>query len=60
MVNRVHDNSRDKNETEISERLYCCRLAAAVNEIKTKQADILITDGRKINIAKLQKYSDEP
>lgn len=54
-INRVNENPKEKLETEFNDRLHSSRPTADVNEDKVKQDDVLITDDRRITVAKLCK-----
>lgn len=56
-MTRVNGNSRDKRENGLSDSPHHGRLAATLNECKTKYVDIVITADRRITTAKLNESS---
>lgn len=55
LFSRTNDNPREKEGTDLSDRLHNGSLTAAVNENKANQADVLISVDRSITIAKLSE-----
>lgn len=49
-ISRIYRNSREKAETESSDRLHSGWPAALLNQDKAKQTDVLLTTGSRVTM----------